>query len=755
MDAVALLERAIRDQEERRRRARLPPQALSDHPSSTASGPTIGLSEVWGPSAYTGSELRRDTPISSGSFSLPPQDFGAGVFPTISWSPSPQAPSGEATAPDATSTADTLLRAALRTQRPPAPSSSSPDVEAPVGAVFDTPSVPSGAPVGGQLQACIEDNSRRAQSLPQPESPVEPAPLQVAFSPSVGGAPLAEDSPTLLDAAIAAGAIPALRRRPELPRPPPESPLISPAMLTRSSSSAPPPPPDVPLLFKKGRQLFALPVGRCGASVMKAKAVKASSFRGARDGDPALSPATPSRVAKYRPGISISDPSELTTTDLEDDPSSDSPPATSDEAKVRKLHSEIRRLMSLLTIPMVAKVLQYSPEEAEKIPPSTLSSELFRALAKRGIATMQGARRALVRLYDFALDRGVQLVGFNASTGLVSAFLSSQSAVTMPRALLLGLRWAARTLHICEGSLAPILDGFKSKARPSAPRPAMCYSLRVVMHLSSIATTYAGPGHQYVCATASGVLLMVQGSLRWADTLGCSFQPSADAIDGFTKRSKTGPMPWWAEILDVSGSSAWLAPLLAALAGVSKPDYVFRRGQFVGGASGDPTSFSGWAIGPASKRHVVKCLLYILTLPPLNLSPEEAMRYARLHGARRFLSTVARFLSGYLDISIQDRLELGRWSPGIVGDPGLRGAAASAAMPNLYSAEGARERCVASRKKICDELRRRVALLSERERGELPVDGCGVEFLLDASTDISHPDPDPDLSDAESDVGMD
>jgi hypothetical protein len=159
-------------------------------------------------------------------------------------------------------------------------------------------------------------------------------------------------------------------------------------------------------------------------------------------------------------------------------------------------------------------------------------------------------------------------------------------------------------------------------------------------------------------------------------------------------------------------------------------------------------------MGPAPKQHVVKCLIYILSLPPLNLSQEEAKRYARLHGARRFLSTVARFLSGYIDISVQDRLELGRWSPGVVGDPGLRGVAAAAAMPNLYSSEGARERCVASRKKVCDELRRRVARLSERELGELPVDGCGVEFLLDGATDISHPDPDPDLSDAESDSGV-
>ena len=82
---------------------------------------------------------------------------------------------------------------------------------------------------------------------------------------------------------------------------------------------------------------------------------------------------------------------------------------------------------------------------------------------------VQGARRALVRLFDFALARGVQLEAFDASTGLISAFLTAQTAVTMPRKLLLGLRWAAKVLKVCQGSLEPILDGFKSKAR-RAPR---------------------------------------------------------------------------------------------------------------------------------------------------------------------------------------------------------------------------------------------------------------------------------------------
>ena len=158
-----------------------------------------------------------------------------------------------------------------------------------------------------------------------------------------------------------------------------------------------------------------------------------------------------------------------------------------------------------------------------------------------------------------------------------------------------------------------------------------------------------------------------------------------------------------------------------------------------------------WDLGPAPKAHVIKCLIFILTLPPLNLPYEEAARYSRLHGARRFFPTLARFFSSTINITVQDRLELGRWQPGLIGDPSSRATAASASMPNLYSGEGARDRCVQSRGKVARELRRLVSAASPAELAALPTDSCGIDCLISGNTiELTAADPDPDLSDDES-----
>ena len=634
----------------------------------------------------------------------------------------------------------------------------------PPAALFSTPQEGPSAPhppVESDLPPQIPSNNNIAPIPTQMPLLLPASGNELGSSPSMAAMPDTH-SPSLFERALAAGEQPAkvqkVRTFSGLDSAAPEvSPTAQPAkVLSKGGPPVEPPPPEVPALFARGKSLFAQPVGSLSGSTMRAKACKALTFHGAREGDPALAPpnlknahvAFQGRNA-YRPGISIIDAAEPEALDLEA-PGSDDPLDTASGVKQSKLHAEIRRCMGLLTISMVANALCYDPSEAEAMDPKVLSSELFGALARRGVSSMQGARRALVRLYDFALARGVQLTDFRASTGMISAFLSSQTAVSMPRQLLLGLRWAATFLKVCPGSLEPILDGFKSKARPNAPRPAMCFSLRAVLHIAHVAVTYRGVGESYVRSVAAGVHLMCQGSLRWADTFGCTFQPSADAIDGHTVMSKTGPMPWWAEKLDALGDSSWLDPLMASLRHCRKRDFVFRRATFSGGRSGDPSNFNGWGSGPSPKAHVVKCLIFILMLPPLNLPLEEAKRYSRLHGARRFFPTVARFLSGHIPISIQDRLELGRWKPGLIGDPTARAAAAAGAMPNLYSMEGARERCVKSRGKVAAELRRRVASLSAQELQALPTEGCGMEFLLDDHLDIAAVDPDPDLSDDES-----
>ena len=634
-------------------------------------------------------------------------------------------------------TADELLSAALAarelTGAHPAPAAA---VAAPRPAGFDSPAaVPA---------AVVQPPQQPAESPPAP-------PLLTMMA--SGSAPLLVPNPpgsppSLLEMATRVGAVGAVCDAVIVEEGESMLPILTPAAPPLAGPELPfVPPPVTPTLFTRGGRLFASPAGKLAPSAMRARAFKASAFALAREGDLALA-LPPKGTTAYRPGVSVVEPSELALPDLDSVP--DLPPDSAEGVKVKKLHEEIKRLLALLTIPMAATALSYSSQEATTIDPKVLGSELFGALAKRGTATMQGARRALVRLNDFALARGVQLEDFGASVGLISAFLTAQSAVTMPRQLLLGLRWAATVLKVCPNALAPILDGFKSKARPGQPLPAMCFSLKAMLHLSHIATTYGGTAQRYVCAVASGIHLMGQGSLRWADTFGCTFTLQADAVDGFTKKAKTGPMPWWAELLDARGSSAWLAPLVTSLAPCRRPDFIFRRASFKG-VRRDPEAFVAWDLGPAPKAHVIKCLLYILTLPPLSLSYEEAARYSRLHGARRFYPTLARFFSSVIDITVQDRLELGRWQPGLIGDPASRATAASASMPNLYSGEGARDRCVQSRGKVARELRRLVAAASPIEIEALPTDSCGIDCLMSGySMELTAVDPDPDLSDDES-----
>ena len=469
--------------------------------------------------------------------------------------------------------------------------------------------------------AAVERRAAASQQLPM----LPPAFDAFSFEPASARAPNPTDeSPSLLQLAMRVGGTAAVRESakcmgggglPDAVPTPAETPTPGPAVPVL-------PPPATPTLFMRGKRLFASPDGALAPPIMRARAFKATAFAVAREGDPCLAP-PPKGIKSYRPGVHMVEPCELALPDFESLP--DAPPDTAEGAKVKKLHEEIGRVLSLLTLPMAASALGYSTSEAESMDPKLIGAELSGALARRGTATMQGARRALVRLHDFALARGIHLVGFSASVGLISAFLSAQPAATMPRQLLLGLRWSATVLKVCPNSHAAILDGFKAKARPGEPKPALCFSLRVMLHLSHIATTYSGTAASYVCAVASGVHLMGQGSLRWADTFGCTFKLAPDAIDGFTRKAKTGPMPWWAELLDARGSSAWMAPLLSSLVTCRRPDFIFRRAAFKG-VRRDPESFTAWDLGPAPKSHVIKCLIFILTLPPLNLSYEEAAR---------------------------------------------------------------------------------------------------------------------------------
>jgi hypothetical protein len=79
---------------------------------------------------------------------------------------------------------------------------------------------------------------------------------------------------------------------------------------------------------------------------------------------------------------------------------------------------------------------------------------------------------------------------------------------------------------------------------------------------------------------------------------------------------------------------------------------------------------------PAPSSTVIAVFRYLLTLPGLSLSPEEAKKYSG-HSLRHWLPTVARLMR----LSEEDRREIARWAETVDM------AARKASMPNRYSSE--------------------------------------------------------------------
>lgn len=100
---------------------------------------------------------------------------------------------------------------------------------------------------------------------------------------------------------------------------------------------------------------------------------------------------------------------------------------------------------------------------------------------------------------------------------------------------------------------------------------------------------------------------------------------------------------------------------------------------------------------------MVRLLFALLALPPLSLTREQAKSFVRLHGFRRVFSVLARFLSAELNLSVESRNELGRWKVQS-GEGG--GGTRHSAMPNVYSSDAARSRCVDVRATVAAAARR-------------------------------------------------
>ena len=340
---------------------------------------------------------------------------------------------------------------------------------------------------------------------------------------------------------------------------------------------------------------------------------------------------------------------------------------------------------------------------------------LAATFAKSGISSLRCARYALTRLAEFGASIGVTPDSFDFSPGLISVFLSSQAAPSMPSRLLVGLKWARDHMGSLADAHSPFLAPFN--VRHHGGGHATTWYVKACCKLAAVAGGAEGfedlSSNEYLAAVASGATLMVNASLRWIDAFRAKkIADLPDAVDGYTPKTKSGPMHWWADRRDVLGSTSWLAPLLAARAATTTATGVFRKAKFGARRSGDPTAFQGWTSGPAPKAHVVRAIRYILENGPEPFPPEVSAALARLHGARRVYPSAARFLSKELGLTVDDRDELGRWKA--CGDAAERSKAGARPLSNLYGSDAARHRCVETRLKVGDAVRARIASVGWR-----------------------------------------
>ena len=516
----------------------------------------------------------------------------------------------------------------------------------------------------------------------------------------------------------------------------PESGVASPQKLKEQDENAkatPVPPPLVTLI--KGR--FFIPAASSTRRSPSARAVRDAmhncTYGIARE--PLVVPAGTNK-ARSRAGI---------TAEREEPPD---PVTTSAAQRERAQSNEVERVLSIFTVDMAQALLPFT--ESERAQMSASSSNAYEELsavklrsflsdkAERHLASLQNARRALLALFDYARGVGITLENFKASTGLISAFLSSQMARTMATSRLRGLIWAQHNLGIDISADAPTLKSY-TESRSNGAGHALTMPVKIMCHLAVIASDKAQP--EYTRALAAGLHLLAAASLRWADAQRSTWIVLRGTLEG-QGQTKTGYSYWWGEKTDLLGGTDWYRPLLKSYKSApSQPDYIFRRASFKRGHTGDLDSFEKWENAPARKEHVVTGYIQLLQMEPLSLSYEDAKKYSRMHGARRLFPTLGRFMSHKLNLSTDDRQELGRWAPASGGTGG------HAPITNLYASDAQRTRCVHTRKRVADAAR---DLIKDAGWKNLPLDGGGFEAFITGGVDIAQPEP--DLSDDESDV---
>ena len=365
--------------------------------------------------------------------------------------------------------------------------------------------------------------------------------------------------------------------------------------------------------------------------------------------------------------------------------------ASQEEAEAWKVEIAVREASKLITPAMADRVVVFHTDEKEAIGPTVHGERLVEHLRRHAGsgAQMRLAVSALLSLAMFAQQNfGLNKENFEFSSGLISIYLSSMTALTMPRSRLSALRFGQRVFGAFCNATDPVLDPYLTKVSKGGHAPAT--PLKCALHVCFLASESTST---IIRVWAASFLCMMLTSLRYCDVMRAGApKRTPQAFDGKSRKGKMSslPMLWYCPLKDFTGSETWSTEWIEQLTILGR-DHLFPN--FDGTSIGDATA---WSVGhgPPDKHKVYGALIYMLTLPPLSLPVEEAKKFVKLHGMRRIVPILARLFSSVLGLTVEDRNELGRWAYTSQG-----------AMPNLYSDEANRPNQINVRERVLTHAR--------------------------------------------------
>ena len=254
-----------------------------------------------------------------------------------------------------------------------------------------------------------------------------------------------------------------------------------------------------------------------------------------------------------------------------------------------KKEKAIAEALQVMNEPMAAKVILFHEDEKEAIGPVVFGERTTAHLRKHAGsgAQMHNAVLALLSLALFAKEHfGLVKETFEFSSGLISIYLGSMTALTMPRSRLSGLRFAQRVFGaFCDASNSA-LDPYMIKVSMGGHAPAT--PLSVVLHLFYLATNSTST---IIRVYAASFCCMLLTSLRYCDAMRSGTpRKTGQAFDGVARKGKmlAQPMLWYCPRKDFSGSCLWSETWMEQLSLLGR-DHLFP--DFVGGCISDATVY--------------------------------------------------------------------------------------------------------------------------------------------------------------------